>query len=148
MHYPFNAFAIDRRQNTIFAKDQSLQSSARPYRKLSNSDVIQTNRMYKCDGKCTWDRLYTENFQTLHNCIWYKGKKHNCVWYKCNKVKAWYSPCFATESDSKMSDHSLCIWKHKHCSSGFAKQSYRCPDLTMGTPNESVHDSFIQGQQK
>ncbi|CAB3982231.1 zinc metallo ase nas-13-like [Paramuricea clavata] len=49
MHYPFNAFAIDRRQNTIFAKDPRLQSSARPYRKLSNSDVIQTNRMYKCD---------------------------------------------------------------------------------------------------
>ena len=51
MHYPFNAFAIDRRQNTIFPKDRSILNHARPYRQLSDVDVRQTRKMYRCDGK-------------------------------------------------------------------------------------------------
>ena len=49
MHYPFNAFAIDRRQNTILTKDPTLQYTAKPYKELSESDVRQTNRMYQCN---------------------------------------------------------------------------------------------------
>ena len=52
MHYPLNAFAIDRTRNTIYIKDPNLQRTARPYRELSQSDVTQTKRMYKCDSKC------------------------------------------------------------------------------------------------
>ena len=51
MHYPFNAFAIDRTRNTILPRDNSILSSARPYRGLSDIDVRQTRKMYKCDGK-------------------------------------------------------------------------------------------------
>ncbi|XP_028395190.1 zinc metalloproteinase nas-13-like [Dendronephthya gigantea] len=48
MHYPWNAFAIDRRRNTIFPRDSRVLNSKRPYVKLSDSDVRQTNRMYGC----------------------------------------------------------------------------------------------------
>ena len=51
MHYPFNAFAIDKRQNTIFPRDLSILSTATPYRGLSEIDVRQTRKMYRCDSK-------------------------------------------------------------------------------------------------
>jgi hypothetical protein len=60
MHYPFNAFAIDRRQNTIFSKNRQLQHTAKPYRELSQSDVTQTKRMYKCSGMYHVYRKYCE----------------------------------------------------------------------------------------
>jgi hypothetical protein len=49
MHYPYNAFAVKRGLNTIFPKPGY---GGTPYRKLSDSDVIQTNRMYQCNSKC------------------------------------------------------------------------------------------------
>ena len=51
MHYPFNAFAIDKRRNTIFPKDRTVLSYAKPYTELSKVDVRQTRKMYKCDGR-------------------------------------------------------------------------------------------------
>ena len=51
MHYPFNAFAIDKRRNTIFPKDNRILGTARPYRGLSEIDVRQTRKMYQCDSK-------------------------------------------------------------------------------------------------
>ena len=56
MHYPFNAFAIDKRQNTIFPRDRSILNSARPYKALSDVDVRQTQKMYKCSSK--YDVIY------------------------------------------------------------------------------------------
>ena len=51
MHYPFNAFAIDQRRNTIFPIDNRILGTARPYRGLSEIDVRQTRKMYQCDSK-------------------------------------------------------------------------------------------------
>lgn len=51
MHYPFNAFAIDKRQNTIIPRDSRILGLAKPYRGLSESDVRQTKAMYQCSSK-------------------------------------------------------------------------------------------------
>lgn len=51
MHYPWKAFAIDRRYDTIIPI-QPLNGK-QPYVKLSDSDVAQTRKMYKCGGKYT-----------------------------------------------------------------------------------------------
>ena len=51
MHYPWNAFAIDKRHNTILPINREYLKSKKPYRKLSDSDVAQTNKMYQCDSK-------------------------------------------------------------------------------------------------
>ena len=46
MHYPFNAFAINRQRKTLIPL-QDLKGK-QPYVKLSDSHVIQANKMYKC----------------------------------------------------------------------------------------------------
>ncbi len=78
MHYPFNAFAIDRRQNTIFPKDRRMYA-AKPYKKLSESDVIQTKRMYQCNSKCRVRYIfYTGRFQP---CILYNQQTKKAHFY-------------------------------------------------------------------
>ncbi|CAB4027409.1 zinc metallo ase nas-13-like [Paramuricea clavata] len=47
MHYPFNAFALDRARQTLIPL-QGLNGKI-PYVKLSDSDVAQANKMYNCD---------------------------------------------------------------------------------------------------
>ena len=70
MHYPFNAFAIDKRRNTIFPKDNRILGTARPYRGLSEIDVRQTRKMYQCDSKYlsitirfSFRSIHTDNHQ-------------------------------------------------------------------------------------
>ena len=49
MHYPWNAFAVDRSRRTI-NPTRSLGNKT-PYIILSDSDVAQTKQMYKCGRK-------------------------------------------------------------------------------------------------
>ncbi len=46
MHYPFNAFALNRAHQTLVPLRQL--NGKVPYVKLSDSDVKQANSMYKC----------------------------------------------------------------------------------------------------
>ena len=46
MHYPLNAFAINRQRQTLVPL-QNLNGKV-PYVKISDSDVAQANKMYKC----------------------------------------------------------------------------------------------------
>ena len=46
MHYPFNAFALNRARQTLIPL-QGLDGKI-PYVKLSDSDVAQANKMYNC----------------------------------------------------------------------------------------------------
>ena len=46
MHYPFNAFALNRARQTLIPLENL--DGKMPYIKLSDSDVTQANKMYKC----------------------------------------------------------------------------------------------------
>ena len=51
IHYPFNAFSIDRRRNTIDPKDSKILNTAKPYESLSEIDAQEIRKMYQCDSK-------------------------------------------------------------------------------------------------
>ena len=51
MHYPLNAFAINRGRQTLIPL-KNLNGKI-PYVKISDSDITQANKMYKCKSRST-----------------------------------------------------------------------------------------------